>query len=32
MSSTITNEECSICCESYTKMMRKQIECFNCEK
>ena len=31
MSSIMTNE-CSICCEPYTKMMRKEIECFNCEK
>lgn len=31
MSSSILND-CSICCEPYTKMMRKEIECFHCEK
>ena len=31
MTSTISRE-CSICCEPFTKMMRKEIECFNCQK
>ena len=31
MTSTIM-KECSICCEPFTKRMRKEIECFNCQK
>lgn len=30
--SSSTSNDCSICCEPYTKMMRKEIECFNCQK
>ena len=30
--SSITSKDCSICCEPYTKRLRKEIECFNCEK
>lgn len=31
-SSSIKSKDCSICCEPYTKMMRKEVECFNCQK